>query len=125
MGNSPVMNAAIRGVVMQGVMVLIGKFVPAIGQMPNFYAIAGTVLAALTGAMVPQLAPGAAAGQVAMGGAIAGGGSSVVGGLLAVLSGQWPGFQVIQLLFPAISGGVGGALGGILGRMMRSTAPTR
>lgn len=125
MGNSPVMNAAIRGVVMQGVMVLIGTFVPAIGQMPNFYAMAGTVLAALTGAMVPRLAPGAAAGQVAMGGAIAGGGSSVVGGLLAVLSGQWPGFQVIQLLFPAISGGVGGALGGILGRMMRSTAPTR
>lgn len=125
MGNSPVMNAAIRGVVMQGVMVLIGKFVPAIGEMPNFYAIAGTVLAALTGAMVPRLAPGAAAGQAAIGGAIAGGGSSIVGGLLAVLSGQWPGFQVIQLLFPAISGGVGGALGGVLGRMMRSTAPTR
>lgn len=120
MGN-PMMNAALRGVVMQGLMVLIGKFVPAIGQMPNFYAIAGTVLAALTGTVFARMSPGASGGAAALGGAVAGGSSSVVGGLLAVLSGQWPGFQALQLLFPLISGGVAGGLGGVLGRMLRST----
>lgn len=118
---SPMMNAALRGVVMQGLMVLVGKFVPAIGQTPNFYAIAGTVLAALTGAVFARMSPGAAGGAAALGGAVAGGSSSVIGGLLAALSGQWPGFQVLQLLFPLISGGVAGGLGGVLGRMLRST----
>ena len=125
MGNSPIMKAAIRGVVMQAAMVLLGNLVPAIGQAPNFYAIAGSVLAALTGTLVPRLTPGVAAGQAAMGGAIAGGASSVVGGLLAVFSGQWPDFQAVQLLYPAISGGVAGGVGGLLGRLMRTPAPIR
>ena len=125
MGNSPTMKAAIRGVVMQAVMVAIGYFVPAFGQAPNGYAIAGTVLAALTGAMVPRLAPGAAAGATTTGGAMAGGASSIVGGLLAVISGQWPDFQAIQILYPAISGGVAGGIGGLLGRLTRTPAPVR
>jgi len=125
MGNSPAMKAAVRGVVMQGVMVLVGNLVPSIGQTPNFYAIAGTVLAALTGAMVPRLSPGAAAAQAATGGAIAGGASSVIGGVFAVMSGQWPGFQAVQLLYPLISGGVAGGVGGLLGRLMRTPAPAR
>lgn len=118
MGN-PTMNAMMRGTLMQLLMVIIGKFVPAIGQMPNFYAIAGTVLAALTGSMYARMAPGASTGSVATGGAIAGGGSSLIGGILAVVTGQWPGFQVLQLAAPLIAGGVGGGLGGVLGRMMR------
>ncbi len=125
MGNSASMKAAIGGVVMQAVMVGIGYLVPAFGQAPNGYAIAGTVLAALTGAMVPKLSPGAAAGQAAAGGAFAGGVSSIVGGLLAVLSGQWPDFQAMQLLYPAISGGVAGGVGGLLGRLRRTPAPVR
>jgi len=125
MGNSPAMKAAVRGVVMQGVMVLVGNLVPSIGQTPNFYAIAGTVLAALTGAMVPRLSPGVAAGHAATGGAIAGGLSSVIGGVFAVMSGQWPGFQAVQLLYPLISGGVAGGVGGLLGRLMRTPAPAR
>ena len=125
MGNSPAMKAAIRGVVLQGLMVLVGNFVPSIGQTPNFYAIAGTVLAALTGAMVPRLSHGAAPGPAATGGAIAGGVSSVIGGLFAVMSGQWPGFQPVQLLYPLISGGVAGSIGGLLGRLMRTPAPAR
>ena len=118
MKKSPTVNGAIRGVLMQAAMVLVGMLVPAIGQMPNFYAIAGTVLAALTGAIVSRLSPGAGAGQAATGGAIAGGISSVVGGLVAVATGQWPDFQVFQLLFPLISGAIGGGMGGLLGRMM-------
>jgi len=119
------MKAAVRGVVMQGVMVLVGNLVPSIGQTPNFYAIAGTVLAALTGALVPRLSPGAAVAQAATGGAVAGGASSVIGGLFAVMSGQWPGFQAVQLLYPLISGGVAGGVGGLLGRLMRTPAPVR
>lgn len=125
MGSNPAMKAAVRGVVMQALMVLVGNLVPAVGQTPNFYAIAGTVLAALTGAMVPKLSPGAPAGQAVTGGAIAGGLSSIIGGLLAVMSGQWPGFQALQLLYPAISGGVAGGVGGLLGRLMRTPAPAR
>ena len=122
---SPTMKAAVRGVVMQALMVLVGNLVPSVGQTPNFYAIAGTVLAALTGAMVPKLVPGASPAQAATGGVIAGGSSSVIGGLLAVMSGQWPDFQALQLLYPAISGGVAGGVGGLLGRLMRAPAPVR
>lgn len=119
MGGNATLNAALRGVVMQAVMVVIGKFVPAIGQMPNFYAIAGTVLAALTGAVYARLAPSASAGQAGVGGAIAGGSSSVIGGALAVATGQWPDFQALQLLLPLISGAIGGGVGGSLSRMMK------
>jgi hypothetical protein len=125
MGHSPIVNAAIRGIVMQAAMVLLGNLVPAIGRTPNFYAIAGSALAALTGALVPRLAREATAGQAAMGGGIAGGASSIVGGLLAVVTGQWPDFQAVQLLYPAISGAVAGGVGGVVARLMRTPAPAR
>jgi hypothetical protein len=125
MGNSPTMKAAVRGIVMQGMMVLIGYLVPAFGQAPNSYAIVGTLLAALTGALVPRLASGLSAIQAASGGASAGVVSSVVGGLLAAGTGQWPGFEMLQILYPAISGGIAGGVGGLLGRLMRTPAPAR
>jgi hypothetical protein len=125
MGNRPAIRATIRGIVLQAVMVLIGYFVPAFGQTPNGFAIAGTILAAWTGAIVPRLSPGLAAGQAIGGGAVAGGISSIMGGLLALISGQWPDFQALQILFPAISGGVAGGLGALIGRLMRTPAPAR
>ncbi len=118
MGSNPLVKSTVIGIVMQALMVIIGKYVPAIGTIPNFYAICGTVLATLTGAMVARNTPGATAGQTATNGAIAGGASSIVGGLLAVATGQWPGFQIVQIFFPALSGAVGGGAGGFLGRMM-------
>lgn len=121
----PTIKATVLGVVMQTLMVVVGTYVPAIGQTPNFYALAGTVLAALTGAMVSRLSRGTATNQAAVGGAIAGGTSSVIGGLLAVISGQWPGFESVQLLYPAISGGVGGGIGALLGRLTGSPARAR
>jgi len=42
-----------------------------------------------------------------------GGASSVVGGFLAVATGQWPGFAIVQMLGPALSGSVAGGLGGL------------
>ena len=116
MGTDQVWKSAAAGILMQAVMVMFGKFVPAIGTMPNFYAIAGTVLAALTGAMAGK-GGRLSGGTAAVNGATAGGLSSVVGGLLAVATGQWPGFQILQILFPALSGGIGGAVGGLLTSM--------
>lgn len=118
MGNNPMMKSALTGTVLQILMVAIGKFVPALGSIPNFYAIAGTVLSVVTGALFSRLAPGATTGQTATGGAVAGGGSSILGGLAAVATGQWPGFEAIQLAFPALSGGVGGIVGAFLGKML-------
>ncbi len=124
MGSNPLAKSALTGVVMQAVMVMVGKLVPSIGAMPNFFAICGTVLAAVTGSIVARSAPNATAGSVATNGAIAGGATSVVGGLLAVATGQWPGFEIVQLLFPALSGAIGGGVGGMLGRMMNKPSAT-
>lgn len=121
MGSNPLVKSTAIGVVMQLAMVMLGKLVPSIGAIPNFYAICGTVLAALAGAIAGRGTTGAA-GAAATNGAAAGGASSIVGGLLAVATGQWPGFQVVQLLFPAISGAVGGGLGGMVSKMMAGKA---
>lgn len=118
MGNNPMVKSALTGAVLQTLMVVIGNFVPAVGAIPNFYAICGTLLSVVTGFLFSKWSPGAQTGQAAGGGAIAGGGSSILGGLIAVVTGQWPGFQAFQLLLPAISGAVGGGIGGLVGRMM-------
>lgn len=118
MGSNPMIRSVLTGAVMQVLMVVIGKFVPALGQMPNFYAICGTVLATLTGAMFGKGTANATTGGAAGGGAVVGGVSSLVGSLAAVASGQWPAFTVIQLLYPLISGGAGGGVGAVLGKLL-------
>ncbi|MFN8582779.1 MAG: hypothetical protein U0163_17610 [Gemmatimonadaceae bacterium] len=122
MGNNPTMKSAISGVVLQALMVMIGKAVPSIGQIPNFYAICGTLLSVVTGVLYSKFAPAGSGGQAAMGGAIAGGTSSILGGALAVVTGQWPGFEAVQLLLPFLSGGVGGGIGALLGRLLPKSA---
>jgi hypothetical protein len=121
MGSNPIVKSSVIGVVLQLVMVMLGKLVPSIGAIPNFYAICGTVLAALAGAIAGRSTVGTA-GAAATNGAAAGGASSILGGLLAVATGQWPGFAIVQLLFPAISGAVGGGLGGLVSKMMGAKA---
>lgn len=118
MGSNPLVKSTLTGVVLQAVMVLVGKYVPAIGGIPNIYAILGTVLAAITGAIATRNAPGVATGAAATNGAIAGGASSVLGGLLAVGTGQWPGFAAVQMLGPLLSGAVAGGVGGALQKML-------
>jgi hypothetical protein len=117
MGSNPLVRSSAIGIAMQLAMVILGKLVPSIGTIPNFYAIAGTVLAALTGSMAARATVGST-GAGATNGAVAGGVSSVIGGLAAFATGQWPGFAVLQLLFPATSGAVGGGLGGMVSKMM-------
>lgn len=118
MGNNPMSRSLITGAVLQALMVGVGKMVPAMGQQPNFYAICGTVLSVVAGALFSRWSPNAAMGQSAGGGAVAGAGSSVIGSLLAVATGQWPGFTAAALGMPAGAGAVGGILGGVLGRFL-------
>ena len=122
MGNNPVMKSATTGIILQALMVMIGKAVPSIGQIPNFYAICGTILSVVTGVLHSRFAPAAQGVQAATGGAIAGGVSSALGGAIAAATGQWPGFAVVQLLFPALSGGVAGGIGALIGRMLPKSA---
>lgn len=122
MGGNPMLKATLQGAVLQGLMVLVGKFVPALGQMPNFYSICGTIIAVITGVLSARMNPGAASGQAAVGGAVAGGTSSVIGGALAAVTGQWPGFQIVQLLFPLLSGGVGGGVGALINKFLPKPA---
>ena len=117
MGNNPMVRSALVGAVLQTLMVLIGIFIPSVGSIPNFYAICGTLLSVVTGALFAKWSPGAPTGMAAGGGAAVGGVSSVIGSIIAVVTGQWPGFQLVQILFPAISGAVGGAIGGLTGRL--------
>ena len=118
MGSNPLIKSTVTGIVLQALMVIIGKYVPAVASMPNFYAICGSALAAITGSMVARGATNTAAGSIATNGAIAGGTSSLAGGLMAVATGQWPAFQIVQLLLPLLSGAVAGGAGGLIGRMM-------
>ena len=124
MGNNPMVKSALTGAVLQTLMVVIGNFVPSIGAIPNFYALCGTALSVLTGFLFSKWSPNVQTGAAATGGAIAGGGSSIIGSVIAFVTGQWPGFQAIQLLFPAISGAIGGGVGGLLGRMLSKPATT-
>lgn len=118
MGNNPMSRSMIVGTVLQALMVGLGKMVPALGQQPNFYAICGTVLSVVAGVLFTRWSPNAAMGQSAGGGAVVGAGSSIIGSLLAVATGQWPGFNVAALLMPGGAGAVGGAIGGVLGRFL-------
>ena len=118
MGSNPLIRSTVTGIVLQALMVIIGKYVPAVASMPNFYPIVGSALAAITGSMYARRATNNAAGSIATNGAIAGGTSSLAGGLMAVATGQWPAFQIVQLLLPLLSGAVAGGAGGLIGRMM-------
>ena len=118
MGNNAMVKSALTGAVLQTLMVLLGNMVPAIGKIPSFYALCGTLLAAVTGALFARWTPATQTGTVASGGAIVGAGASIIGSCIAVATGQWPGFTLVQLAFPAISGAIGGAIGALLVRML-------
>lgn len=59
MGSSSLTKATVIGMILQAVMVVVGKNIPAIAAMPNFYAICGTAIATITGAMVARGSAGA------------------------------------------------------------------
>jgi hypothetical protein len=119
MGNNAMVKSALTGAVLQTLMVVLGNVAPAVGKIPNFYALCGTLLAAIAGALFAKWSPSTqTTGAVATGGAIVGGSCSILGGVIAAVTGQWPGFSVVQLAFPAVSGAIGGAIGGLLGRML-------
>lgn len=105
------------GAVLQIVMVVLGKLMPSlVGE--NFFPIAGTAIAALAGARFSRWSPGAAIGRSLSGGGIAGGGSSLVGSIAAVIAGAAPGVEVPTIGIATVTGVVAGLVGGVFGRLL-------
>jgi hypothetical protein len=115
---SPLLSSFIVGAVLQIIMVIVGALVPALGQAGNFYPIAGTAIAALAGSRFSRRSPGVPIGTSVRGGAIVGGGSSLVGSIAAVIAGAAAGAEVQTVAIATVTGAVAGLVGGIFGRLL-------
>ncbi len=102
------------GTVLQGLMVIIGHFVPSL-QQAGLFPIGGTILGLVTGWLAGKEMPGAAMGKLATNGGIAGAGAGILGSLISTALGDVP---VGNL---GIAGGstlVAGAIGAVLTQVM-------
>jgi hypothetical protein len=118
MGKSAMTRSVIFGAILQILMVVLGKLIPSLGQSGNFFPIAGTAIAALSGARFSRWSPGASLGASLSGGGVAGGGSSLVGSIVAVLAGAAPGVEVQTVGIATVTGVVAGMVGGVFGRLL-------
>lgn len=118
MGQSPLRTSLLFGAVLQIVVVVIGVLMPALGARNNVYPIVGSALAALAGARFSRWSPGVRVTRSLSGGAAAGGGSSLIGGIAAVIAGAVPGAPVQTVLIATITGTVAGLVGGVIGRAL-------
>ena len=118
MGKSPLGSSLVVGAVLQILMVVVGTVVPALGQAGNFYPIAGTAIAALAGSRFSRRSPGVPIGASVSGGALAGGGSSLIGSIAAVIAGAAAGAAVQTVAIATMSGAVAGLVGGVFGRVL-------
>lgn len=122
MGKSPLAKSLLIGSVLQLVMVGAGWLVPALGVRNNVYPIVGTTIAALMGAHFSRRSPGVPLRRGLIGGALAGGGGSLIGASAAVLAGAVPGAAVQTVLIATATGAVAGLLGAMLGRVVQRGA---
>ena len=118
MGKSPLVSALIVGAILQIIMVVVGTVIPALGQAGNFYPVAGTAIAALVGSRFSRRSPGVAVGTSLRGGALAGGGSSLIGAIAAVIAGAAAGAEIQTVAIATVTGAVAGLVGGIFGRLL-------
>ncbi|HEU5218697.1 MAG TPA: hypothetical protein VFU23_08555 [Gemmatimonadales bacterium] len=125
MGTSPLGSSLLIGSVLQVIMVVIGTLIPALGASGNFFPIAGTTIAALMGSRFSRRSPGVPLGASLRGGAMAGGGSSLIGSIAAVIAGVAGGAEVQTVAIATVTGAVAGLIGGVFGRLLapRSTRP--
>ena len=107
------------GTVLQLAMVLLGLAFPAL-QQGNLYPIVGTLLAVLAGFLFGRWIPGTPLPTALVGGALAGGLSSLFGVLLAALTGQAAPSPVVTVLIATVTGIVAGSIGGFFGTLFRS-----
>jgi hypothetical protein len=115
-------RAVALGTVLQVLMVLLGLAVPSLEQ-ENLYPIVGTLLALLAGFLFARWAPGSTFKPALVGGALAGGLSSLVGVLLVALTGP---ADASTVLVATVTGFVAGGIGGFFGRLFgqaRVSAP--
>lgn len=113
---SPLTTSLFFGVVLQVVVVVIGALIPALGAGNNIYPIVGTTIAALAGARFSRWSPGVPVPRSLSGGAKAGGGSSLIGSIAAVIAAAVPAAPAQTIFIATITGAVAGMLGGLLGR---------
>ncbi len=118
MRKNPLLSSLMIGAILQIVMVIIGTVIPALGQAGNFFPIAGTGIAALMGSRFSRRSPGVKIGASMSGGSIAGGGSSLVGSIAAVIAGAAAGAEIETVAIATVTGAVAGLLGGIFGRLL-------
>ena len=118
MGKSPLVSSSVVGAVLQIVMVVVGTLIPALGQAGNFYPIAGTAIAALVGSRFSRRSPGVAVSASMGGGAMAGGASSLIGALAAVITGAAAGAELETVAISTVTGAVAGMMGGVFGRLL-------
>lgn len=118
MGKSPLASSVFLGSVLQIIMVVIGTVIPSLGQAGNFYPVAGTAIAALAGSRFSRRSPGLRIGASMRGGVLAGGGSSLVGAIAAVVAGAAAGAEIETVSIATVTGAVAGLLGGVFGRLL-------
>jgi hypothetical protein len=105
--------------VLQAAMVLLGLAFPAL-QQGNLYPIGGTLLAVLAGFLFGLWIPGTPLPTALVGGALAGGISSLLGMVIAAFTGQASPSPVVTVLIGTVTGLVAGSVGGFFGTLFRS-----
>ena len=101
---------------LQLAMVGVGVVYPVL-ERDNLYPIFGTILAVLAGWLFARWAPGPALKPALVGGALAGGISSLLGVLFATLLQVSTLSPLTTILIATVTGAVAGAVGGFFGRL--------
>lgn len=120
MDGTALKQSVVFGGIMQVIMVVIARFVPAIGGGETFLPAVGTTLAGLAGLRYTRAAGAGAAGGSSVGGGLAAGGiSSLIGSALAGGVGLAPGAVLQTMGVATATGAVAGIVGGVIGRFLR------
>jgi hypothetical protein len=117
MPSRPLLLATLAGTLLQVAMVVAGHVSPAVQSL---FAVGGMGLSLLAGALYARLARPATRGAAAGGGSIAGAVCAFLGILVSYLLGDVP---ASLLLLGTVSSAVTGAIGGLLGALMKGRAP--
>lgn len=118
MERSPLVKAMGTGTILQGLMVVIGHFLPA-AQQAGWFPIAGSLIGILTGWLAGKGMPGAAMGKLATNGGLAGAVAGILGSLISTALGDVP---IGNIGIAGVSTLVMGAIGGILTRFVGQKA---
>lgn len=119
---TPLAASVLFGAILQIVMVVLGKLMPSLAT-GSFYPAVGTAIAALSGMRFSRWSPGATLGTSLSSGGLAGGGSSLIGTIAAVIAGAAPGAEIETIGIGTATGAVAGVIGGLLGRFLPKRSP--